>query len=109
MATSSGEQNVRESIRVILTTDFEERVMRPGFGGGLARFLYEPNTLDTRRQIEERCRRALMRWEPRVHLEGVTTAAVPEEPGEVLLTVTYRIRTTGTREQVRLAVQLSPS
>jgi len=80
--------------------------MRPSFGGGLEQFLYEPNTLATRTQIENRTRRALARWEPRAVVEEVSAETASDEPSAVLLTVVYTIRDTGTREQVRLTLDL---
>ena len=106
VAWSSGAQNVRESIRIILQTNLRERIMRPTFGGGLRPFLYEPNTLSTRTQIEERTRRALARWEPRAAVEQVSAAPAPDEPDRVVLTIAYTIRETGTRERVRLTLDL---
>lgn len=106
VAWSSGAQNVRESIQIILKTRFEERIMRPTFGGGLETFLYEPNTLGTRRQIEERTSRALGRWEPRAAIEQVSAESDPADPDTVVLTITYTVRDTGAREQVRLSLNL---
>ena len=106
VAWSSGVQNVRESIRIILQTNLQERIMRPNFGGGLEQFLYESNTLATRTQIEERTRRALARWEPRAAVDEVSAETMPDEPSAVELTIAYTVRETGTREQVRLTLDL---
>jgi phage baseplate assembly protein W len=106
VAWSSGAQNVRESIRIILQTSLQERIMRPSFGGGLEQFLYESNTLSTRTQIEERTQRALARWEPRAAVEDVSAETVPDEPSAVELTIAYTVRDTGTRERVRLTLNL---
>lgn len=106
VAWSSGAQNVRESIQIILETNFEERIMRPTFGGGLQRFMYEPNTVATRRQIEERTRRALARWEPRAVVADVQAQKAEDDPSAVTLTITYDVRDSGTRERVRLTVNL---
>ena len=106
MATSSGARSVQESIQLILSTDFEERIMRPSFGGGLRRYLFEPNTVSTRRQIEERVRRALTRWEPRIELEDVVAEEAPDDPGAAVLTLVYRLRASGERRQTRLTVEL---
>ncbi|MEF8817223.1 MAG: GPW/gp25 family protein [Salinibacter sp.] len=106
VAWSSGAQNVRESIQIILQTNLQERIMRPNFGGGLEPFLYESNTLATRTQIEEHTRRALARWEPRAAVDEVSAEAVPDEPSAVELTIAYTVRDTDTREQVRLTVDL---
>jgi len=106
VAWSSGAQNVRESIQIILQTNLQERIMRPNFGGGLEQFLYESNTLATRTQIEERTRRALARWEPRAAVDDVSAETMPDEPSAVELTIAYTVRETGTREQVRLTLDL---
>ena len=106
VAWSSGAQNVRESIQIILETNVQERIMRPTFGGGLRQFLFEPNTLATRRQIEERTRRVLARWEPRIAVEEVRAEKVSDEPSAVVLTIAYTVRDTGAQEQVRLTVDL---
>ena len=106
VAWSSGAQNVRESIQIILQTRLDERIMRPSFGGGLDEFLYEPNTVGTRRQIEERTRRVLARWEPRADVETVTADAAPDDPDAVVLAITYTVRDTGRRESVRLTLAL---
>ena len=106
VAWSSGAQNVRESIQIILQTNLQERIMRPNFGGGLEQFLYESNTLATRTQIEERTRRALARWEPRAAVDEVSAETMPDEPSAVELTIAYTVRETGTREQVRLPLDL---
>ena len=106
VAWSSGAQNVRESIQIILQTNLQERIMRPNFGGGLEQFLYESNTLATRTQIEERTRRALARWEQRAAVDEVSAETMPDEPSAVELTIAYTVRETGTREQVRLTLDL---
>lgn len=105
VAWSSGAQSVRESIEIILRTNFEERIMRPHFGGGLEDFLYEPNTLATRRQIEERTTRALARWEPRAAVSAVE-AQVDDDPDTVIMTIRYTVRQTGATERVRLDLEI---
>jgi uncharacterized protein len=91
LAWSEGAQNVRESIRIILLTDLRERLMRPTFGGGLQALLFEPNTLATRRMLEERTRRALERWEPRIRLDRVTAEPDPDDPSATIVEIVYRI------------------
>lgn len=105
MAWSAGTENVRECLRVVLTTDPGERVMLPGFGAGLRTFLHEPNTPATHRLIEERVLRALDRWEPRVRVESVTVAADPDDPGRADVTVAYALVATGERGHVTVATR----
>jgi len=50
---SEGETNIRESIRVILSTDPGERVGLPDFGAGLSTYLFEPNVTATHTRIAQ--------------------------------------------------------
>ena len=71
VAWSEGEVNVRESIRIVLMTDQRERIRLPQFGGTLHRFLFEPNTVATRRRIQDQIAIALARWEPRIAVQSI--------------------------------------
>ena len=106
LAWSDGEANVRESIRIILLTDERERVRLPQFGGGLSRFLFEPNTATTRQLIRDRIERALAEWEPRVHVEAVLVDPDPVDRDAAIVTITYRLVATAVLERVSLRVTL---
>lgn len=107
MAWSSGEENVRESIRVILMTEQRERVMLPEFGGGLGRFLFEPNDVSTRALIQDRIAVALERWEPRVAVESIAVDPDPEDREAAIATIVYRLVATQAKERLALRVSLT--
>jgi phage baseplate assembly protein W len=107
LAWSSGEANVRESIRVILLTEQRERLMLPEFGGGLGAFLFEPNTVATRNLIADRIERALAEWEPRIHVERVAVEPDPDDGEAATVIITYRLVSTQSRERVSLSLTLS--
>jgi uncharacterized protein len=102
---SAGELNVRESICTILRTRPGERVELPGFGCGLDRYLFEPNTVPTLRLIVEDVRAALGRWEPRVRLDNVTATVRPDDARAVDVTITYTLVATGTRQGLQLTLR----
>jgi len=104
---SEGPQNIRESIRIILMTELQERLMRPEFGAGLRAFLFEPNTVTTHRLIEDRARRALERWEPRIRIEAVTVAYDPDDAQAALVTIQYQLVATAATDSAVLSVQLA--
>src|SRR5512144_461619 len=79
MVWSEGEQNIREAIRVILLTEERERINLSNFGGGLGRYLFEPNTVMTRHLIEDRIVKALTAWEPRIKVESVDVVPDPDD------------------------------
>ena len=106
LAWSEGEESIRESIRIILMTEQPERLRSPSFGGSLNRFLFEPNTVTTRRSIQERITRELAQWEPRIHVESVDVSPDPTDPQAAVAGITYKLVATQARERVTLNVTL---
>ena len=106
-AWSEGEANVRQSVRIILLTNLQERLMLPNFGGDLSPFLFEPNSVATRHQIGDRITRALNAWEPRLHVESVVVSEDPDDPQAAVATVTYTPVATQAQERVSLSLTLA--
>jgi phage baseplate assembly protein W len=106
VAWSEGETNVREAIRVILMTEQPERLRTPTFGGSLGRFLFEPNTVATRRSIQDRITKELAQWEPRISVESVNVDADKDDPTAAVAVITYKLIATQTVERVSLSVTL---
>ncbi len=106
---SEGETNVRESIRVILMTELNERLYLPEFGGGLNRFLFEPNTVTTRQLIRDRITKALAEWEPRISVTSVTVEQDAEDLQAAIATIYYKLVATQVSERVSLTVTLGSS
>jgi len=106
VAWSQGEQNVRESVEVVLKTELRERLRQPDFGGGLGRFLFEPNTTTTRHQIQDRIVKSLALWEPRISVESVSVDADAQDREAAVATIVYRLVATQAQERVSLTVLL---
>ena len=106
VAWSEGETNIRESIKVILLTELGERLHLPEFGGGLNRFLFEPNTATTRQLIRDRITKALARWEPRIAVQSVEVEPDAEDARAAVATINYRLVATQAGERVSLTVTL---
>jgi uncharacterized protein len=107
MVWSEGEQNVREAIRIILLTQQKERIQLPEFGGSLNNFLFEPNNVATRHQIEERISHALEKWEPRIHVDSVDVAADPSDAESAIATIAYRLVATQVPQRLNVSVKLA--
>jgi uncharacterized protein len=106
IAWSEGETNIRQNIEIILRTEERERLNLPTFGGGLRRFLFEPNTVTTRFQIQDRITRALQQWEPRVIVSAVDVEEDPRDPQSAVATVHYQLVATRATSEVSLRVRL---
>jgi phage baseplate assembly protein W len=107
MVWSEGEENIRESIRVTLLTDFRERVRLPDFGAGLTHFLFEPNNVATRHLIEDRINGALKRWEPRITVEETRVDQDPSDREAAIAVIRYQLVATQARDNITLSVRLA--
>jgi phage baseplate assembly protein W len=103
---SEGEQNVRDSIRILLMTRPGERLFLPTFGAGLDRSLFEPNTVATRQTIKDRIVHTLQQWEPRLDVESVEVEADPDDAQAAIATITYKLVATQVRERINVSVAL---
>jgi uncharacterized protein len=96
IATAAYDEDIRQSIRIIMLTNPGERVMRPAFGAGLNDFLFEPVSPTTLAQLESRVQEALIAWEPRIDILDVNVTADASVRNQVLIEVSYRVRATNT-------------
>jgi phage baseplate assembly protein W len=103
-AWSAGSENIRQAIQIILLTEGGERLMLNTFGGGLARYLFEPNTAATRRQIQSRVENALRLWEPRIKVQAVSVEPDPTDERRATISIEYRLVATQASEQLALTV-----
>ena len=106
IAWSEGETNIREMIQVILRTQERERLNLPNFGAGLQRYLFEPNTVATRVQIEDRITKTLQIWEPRISLSDVTVEQDPNDSQAAIATIEYKLVATQVKERMNISVKL---
>ena len=80
--------------------------MRPHFGGGLELSLHQPNTLATRRKVQNLITGSLERWEPRILLDRVDVWEVEERPDTLRVEIAYRLRRTSRAQQVGITLEL---
>lgn len=105
LAWSAGEQNVRESIRLILLTAPGERLMRERFGCGIREFLFEPNTVTTRELLRQRIIRTIGRWEPRVRVQEVTVESDPADARLAVVTIYFQLVASQALDRLNLTLQ----
>jgi uncharacterized protein len=94
LGRSSGPDRIQNAIWIILKTSLGERVMRPQFGARVNEFVFQPNSSVVRTDLVAAIQRALLQWEPRIDLETVQAQPVDDEPGQVLVSIQYRLRAT---------------
>ncbi len=93
LGQSAGIAKVEESIRIILGTQYGERVMRPKFGSNLTSLAFAPNNASTANLARYYVEEALTRWEPRIELVDVAVSH-DNVLGRLLIDISYRLRDT---------------
>jgi len=100
VATSEFEQNIRESVTLILGTRPGERQMLPDFGCRIHELMFSPNTQATSTLVAHYVEEALGRWEPRIEVTKVDSW--PDTTGTIKVMVHYRIRSTKELQEIGL-------
>ena len=89
------EEDIRQAVQIILGTAQGERVMRPDFGAGLHRLVFEPMSQTTIALVRHTVEEALITWEPRI--DSITVGVRADPPrGQLLIDIGYRVRATNT-------------
>lgn len=88
------EDDIRQSIEIILSTARGERVMRPDFGCGIHELVYDVIDIAMITRVETEVRESLIKYEARV--EVLRVAADPRQAAEgmLLVEIEYRVRQT---------------
>jgi uncharacterized protein len=89
---NGGEDKIRQSIWIILSTAPGERQMRPDFGCGIHDLVFQPNTAVLRGLVQNKVRDSLTRYEPRIDVTDVRVETPPEQRNYLLIRVDYRVR-----------------
>lgn len=93
---SSYDDQVMQSILLIIRTAKGERMMRPEFGAGLNRMVFEPNNPSTNAILEHEIKEALIKFEPRIEIVGINVKSGNENSEKVDIHLEYKVRRTDT-------------
>lgn len=94
IALSEYEEDIRQSILIILHTAKGERVMRPDFGCGIHDLVFDVVDVAMLTRVETSVRDALTRYEARVEMLGVKADATDAFNGKLVIELEYRVRQT---------------
>lgn len=96
---SAYEEDIEESLRVLLSTSPGERVNRYDYGCPLHKYVFEPITMETTIRMRNDITRAIILFEPRITLEDVSFEEKPSD-GVLLIRLTYTIIRTNNRNNM---------
>ena len=97
VATVAGEDDIEQSLGLLLATRRGERVMLPDFGCDLAEFLFEEISPALVGQVRDLVGDAILNHEPRVLLNSVEVSDERAGEGLLLIEIDYQVRATNSR------------
>jgi uncharacterized protein len=97
---SRGEDDIAESIKMILSTPKGQRRMRPAFGCGIHDLAFAPNDPATHGQIRHHVTEALALWEPRIEVLAVRVQPDSDDPARLFVDIEYSQRADNQRRNL---------
>ena len=95
-----GEDDIRSSIELLLSTELGERVLQPEFGWKRDRWLFESLSTTAATAIQKEIEDALVFFESRIDLNSVRLVPGQKLSGRVEIHIDYTVRSTNTRNNL---------
>lgn len=93
----TAQEDICESLIILLSTFLGERVMQPTYGCNLQDFVFEPLSPTIASSIKEQIRTSILYHEPRILLNSLDLSLDEQLEGRVKLTIDYTIPNTNSR------------
>jgi len=100
VALSEAEQDIKESLWILLTTRVGERLMQPGYGCNLDDYVFESVDRTFLTLVYELVETAILYFEPRIKLENVLLRQQTPQEGMIEIEVIYRVKSTNSRSNL---------
>ena len=97
---SHNDQDIAESIYILLSTTPGERVMNPGYGCNLQSMVFSSITTWTKTRIEDIIYTAILYYEPRINVVAITIDDKDQMEGKVEVNIIYDIKGTNSRKNM---------
>lgn len=91
---SEKEEDIVESIGIILATRKGERVMRPDFGSNVFEYMFSEINASTMNLLSNEIETALIKWEKRIRDVDVDIDVDPSEENKLSVTINYVVKRT---------------
>jgi phage baseplate assembly protein W len=89
--------DIENSLEILLTTRIGERVMEPEYGCNMDDLMFEALDPTMATLIKDRIQTAILYFEPRITVENIEIDTTGELEGRIIATIEYTIRTTNSR------------
>lgn len=97
---ADAEEDIRQSLTILLSTELGERVMRPTFGWKRNALLFEPLSTTFATYLKRELETAILFYEPRIDLNRVSFDDSQRVEGRLEIRLDYTIRATNSRSNL---------
>jgi phage baseplate assembly protein W len=104
---SHNDQDIAESIYILLSTTPGERVMNPKYGCDLQSMVFSNMSTSNKTRIEDMINTAILYFEPRVRVVAITINSTDQLNGRLEISITYDIKGTNSRKNMVYPFYLS--
>ena len=94
------EEDIRESLSILLSTTPGERIMQPAYGCGLNALIFEMLTESSITEIKDVIERAVLFFETRITLHSIDVNTEDSINGHLKIQLNYTVRKTNTRSNI---------
>lgn len=98
--STSGEEDIKKSLEILLSTRIGERVMLPDYGCNLEELLFQPLDLSLKTYVKDLIKTAILYYEPRIDVRSIDIDSTNELEGELLIKIEYLVRITNSRGNI---------
>ncbi|TVQ31755.1 MAG: hypothetical protein EA356_14010 [Geminicoccaceae bacterium] len=100
VAMAAEEDDIRQSLQILLRTRPGERVMQPRYGCDIYRYVFDRLDATLVADLEDAIAQAILFFEPRVTLERVEVDLADAAEGRLRIGVVYRVIATNNRANI---------
>lgn len=93
----SEEEDIKESLIILFSTQFGERIMQYNYGCNLQSLVFEKFDTTAITLLKSTIETAIIYHEPRIKLIKIEATDTIKDDGSIILDIGYMIRTTNTR------------
>lgn len=95
-----GEDDIKQSLQILLSTALQERIMQSGFGCDLNRFLFEETSQGVINDIRSTVSNAILNHESRILVDDIKLENSDLENGLITISIDYTVHMTNTRSNL---------
>ena len=96
----SADEDIRQSLIILLSTRLGERIMQPEYGSNLHTMIFEKADKSAITFLKDSIETAILYHEPRIRLMEINLLSEGMTDGEILFDIIYNVRATNTRSNL---------